>query len=78
MDRFNGWYTEYIDYKRTWPRDIWVVKCYLYATLYNACIRVSLSKSSCEETPEEALRVNCQSLCVHLLTDKSSRWTDSA
>ena len=64
--------------KRTWPCDIWIIKRYLYVTLYDPCIRVSLSKSSCEETPEEPLRVNCQSLCVHLLTDKTSRWTDSS
>jgi hypothetical protein len=42
-------------------------------TFCNPCIRVSLSKSSCEETPEESLRVNRQSLCIHLLTDQSSR-----
>jgi len=41
-------------------------------TLYDPCIRVSFSKSSCEETPEESLRVNCQSLRVHLLTDQSN------
>jgi hypothetical protein len=65
--------TLHIGCKRTWPCDIWIVKRYLDATLCDPCIRVSLSKSSCEETPEEPLRVNCQSLYIHLLTDKSSR-----
>ncbi len=80
MGRFNRWYTQYrIDYKRTWPCDIWIVKSKLHATLYDPCIRVSLSKSSCEETPEESLRVNRQSLCIHLPNIAGlQRSTDSA
>ena len=49
-----------------------IIKRNLYATLDDLCIRVSFSKSSCEETPEEFLRVNCQSLRIHLLTDQSN------